>query len=310
MKKPALTILLFILGSLNYFAKGQVFAHPGATWIFHAGYVPWTCYATDERWEYVGDTVFFGMAAKDVKITSKTSYTYPPSTYSTSQFHHYFHVSGDTVSIFNDNDSTWQELYNFSLQIGDTTQSPLANCLNVWANCPDSIPYQCPAIVADTGHATIGGQSLRYYTLKFRPGPDTTMNFQTYYERIITTGYWYPTDNYWCGILVECSGLGFVCYKDDGMFTDSLCIDQTWFETLALEDEKGSLVKISPNPVQNILFIEAFEPFTEKLSVFSIDGRIIQIFQPNNSIDLSHLSPGLYFLTNESRTWCRKFVKD
>ncbi len=312
MKKLYLLLLLLTLGTSNYYARGQVFGYPGATWMFQSPEFFGMCFEVNEKWEYTGDTSILGTSAKAIHLTQKVANGFPATSFTTYNYDKYFHVNGDTVWLFVSFDSTWQEIYNFSVQIGDTVQNPLGNRLNGWASsCPDSIPYNDYSEVIDTGSTLIAGQMLRYYTVRYATGvqwgPDSAN--QTFYERIITQNYWFPNDEYWCGAVPECINPSFICYKDVGMMTDSSCSDLTWFETLSFEEDDNKKIRIYPNPTTDHLFIENGELLHERLILLSVDGRIIETLQSTNSMNVSHLSPGLYFLTNESRTWCRKFVK-
>jgi hypothetical protein len=266
-----------------------------------------------QSWEYTGDTLILGQNSKKVNVVAKYATAWDTSVYLNPYYTtEYFKVSGDTVSIFNSADTSWQELYNFSLQIGDTTMSPLNNILNGAAlSCTDSIPYKCPAIVVDTGHVVISGQSLRYYTVEYvnLTWMDTTYAQQTYYERLITLNYWYPSDFYSCHSTDACATPWFVCYKDDGMITDSLCTNVSWIENLSLDEpQQSTQLTIYPNPTTSVLTIKNDDNPMEKYSIIGSDGKLVltNIQSPINTINLT---PGVYFITNEGRTWYKKFVK-
>lgn len=302
--------------------SGQVFAYPGATWVFINTQVYAVCFENWEKWEYVGDTIIVGVNAKNILVTRKWVFGFPPFTpppydVITSYYNRYFKISGDTVTIFNDTDTSWQELYNFSLQIGDTTHSPLLNSFAFGFNC-DSDLYQFPAVVTNTGLDTIDGQSLRFYTVKYRVGnfnddfTDTIYAFETYHERLITIKYWCPYDVYFCGQINECTSINLVCYKDNAMITDSTCVNSNWWvETIGIDEnqiEKNT--PIYPNPTQDFLFIETPENQVAAYHIFSLDGKVVGTYQTNGSINISQIPNGIYFITNENRTWYKKFIKN
>src|SRR5687767_1048961 len=198
MKLLRLLILLgMFIGSQT--ARAQVLGYPGATWVFQSPQFFGICFEVDEKWEYLQDSTIMGVSVKDIRVIRKIVYPPPFPSVSTSTFHEYFHLNGDTVWLYVDIDSTWQVIYNFSVQIGDTVQNPLGNRLNGFANqCPDSIPYNDIAVVTNTGITTIDGQNLKYYTLHYYTGHDSTYADQTFVERVISMGYWYPNDEFWC----------------------------------------------------------------------------------------------------------------
>jgi len=68
--------------------------------------------------------------------------------------------------------------------------------------------------------------------------------------------------------------------------------------SIAKEDKAANRLEIFPNPVKNFIQILSSQP-TEKVSIASINGNIVAIFEANGDntrFDVSHLTPGLYFL--------------
>ncbi|WP_299126650.1 FG-GAP-like repeat-containing protein [uncultured Winogradskyella sp.] len=82
---------------------------------------------------------------------------------------------------------------------------------------------------------------------------------------------------------------------------------------LSLDDESLSRLSIYPNPVENILTIEASANLTDMIaSVFDINGkRIVSHKLKSNTLDVSFLEAGIYFLRLETngRTMKHKFIK-
>ena len=79
---------------------------------------------------------------------------------------------------------------------------------------------------------------------------------------------------------------------------------------LAIEDANKVNFVISPNPVQDILFIESQERI-ESVTIFSFHGGIIQE-AISNRIDVSQLNAGMYFLQVivSGKSEIRKFIKN
>lgn len=69
-------------------------------------------------------------------------------------------------------------------------------------------------------------------------------------------------------------------------------------------------IRIYPNPVQHLLFVEAGNTFC--YSVFSADGKLVLAGKSLNAIDVSGLNSGLYYLqlTNDSQQATLKFLRD
>lgn len=71
-------------------------------------------------------------------------------------------------------------------------------------------------------------------------------------------------------------------------------------------------LSLFPNPVKDLLFIASEGITIEKIAVYSISGQRIQTFElSNQSIDVSNLAPGMYFLeisSSEGKS-VQKFLK-
>jgi Secretion system C-terminal sorting domain len=80
---------------------------------------------------------------------------------------------------------------------------------------------------------------------------------------------------------------------------------------LSTNDFNKVTYTVYPNPVSNDLFISS-EITIESISVFSISGKkVMEQANPNNSIDVSALPQGMYFLelTSENGKAVQKFIK-
>lgn len=83
-------------------------------------------------------------------------------------------------------------------------------------------------------------------------------------------------------------------------------------EQLSVNNYLKGEIKIYPNPVSNQLFISSEKRSIKTLSVFSTTGQmILEIEDASNSIDVSSLSKGMYFLeisSSEGKS-VQKFIK-
>lgn len=314
MKKLQLLLLLGMFIGSSQFIKAQVFAYPGATWVFKSDAFQFGfCFGGYYKWEYTGDTLILGVNANRITVNQEWTFPWDSTVYHSSSYESFFYVNGDTVSTLNTLNGAWQEMYNFSLQTGDTTFSPIRNFY-----CDTTYPqlYNFPAVVTNHGLDTVDGQVLRFYTLKYRTSTpnddfsDTIYAYQTYYERFITMNYWSPTDWFSCNSTDVCSNPSLLCYKDNGMMTDSLCANLDWFEILSIPQEPQQIPPISiyPNPTTNVLTVQHDPNTTEKYSIIGSDGKLI-LTNIQSPINVSQLPSGVYFITNEARTWYKKFIK-
>jgi hypothetical protein len=312
MKKVLFLLGIFLLVFSNSKGSAQVFGYPGARWVFYSPEMWSMCSELCETWDYTGDTVIMGVPAKKVEVMRKNGWIVFPDSFQISYFNRFFHVSGDSVSAFIPNDSTWQLMYDFSLQIGDTTHSPLKNIYASIFACQDQWE-DLPAVVIDAGLDTIAGQTLKFYTLHYivfiSGSNDTTYANQTYYERVITYDYWYPVGPQFCGAVTECGPPSLVCYKDNAMLTDSACIDISWIDHLSVSEETSTSYLVYPNPASDILIIQTNTSFPAFYDILSIDGKLI-FSREQSPINISTLTSGIYFLTDPGRTWVKKFIKN
>lgn len=68
---------------------------------------------------------------------------------------------------------------------------------------------------------------------------------------------------------------------------------------------------VFPNPVNQVLYIEHSKP-VNKIEIVDLSGRILNVIAGNNSIDVSGLSSGIYFInvSSDNSQYRRKFVKE
>ena len=79
---------------------------------------------------------------------------------------------------------------------------------------------------------------------------------------------------------------------------------------LGLEDNNLINFTIYPNPVQDVLFIESLQQI-EKVKIYNLQGQII-IEDSTRSVDVSQLTPGLYFVqfSVDKKSITKKFIKN
>ena len=71
--------------------------------------------------------------------------------------------------------------------------------------------------------------------------------------------------------------------------------------TLSLSDLNINSIKIYPNPTQDVAFIET-EYTVKSAFLTNVKGEALKIKMINNSLDLTSLSAGIYFVTIETTT--------
>jgi hypothetical protein len=70
-------------------------------------------------------------------------------------------------------------------------------------------------------------------------------------------------------------------------------------------------ITLFPNPVQETLFIESANPLEGTIAVIDMQGRIILLSDGSNSVAVSQLLSGVYFLkiASEGNIILKKFIK-
>jgi len=77
-------------------------------------------------------------------------------------------------------------------------------------------------------------------------------------------------------------------------------------------DDTDNVMKIYPNPAQNLIQIQTLVQ-VDKISIYNSDGKLVlQISNPGQNIDISQLSRGVYFINifADSKTYNQKLVKN
>ena len=85
--------------------------------------------------------------------------------------------------------------------------------------------------------------------------------------------------------------------------------------TIGIDEFSFSNINLFPNPASNKLFIETNSGTIQKISIYDLTGKLIKTISTNTSkqeLDISTLSPGLYFLdaVSDQRTFRKRFVKN
>ncbi|MEP6795153.1 MAG: GEVED domain-containing protein [Saprospiraceae bacterium] len=151
-------------------------------------------------------------------------------------------------------------------------------------------------------------------------------NNNTFYMSTVTVPNFVPTT---AGTLrIQCSAGD----NTDQVYIDGVTItrlnvssiNQTYSDTLVAQDpgvkpsslnlvEVEKVLTVYPNPAKDILNI-SFDGTIQSVRIFSIDGKEVRINEMNetgNNPDISHLTPGIYFLSvqSEGEWYPTKFSK-
>ncbi len=130
-------------------------------------------------------------------------------------------------------------------------------------------------------------------------GSQAHNSFETHFFSFIANEFWYEITQESDGLTLTASNMlmGYAIFKEFPLSTSEFIIND---------------ITIYPNPVSDKLFISSENTVIEKISVYSLTGRkVAEVVDETNSIDVSNLSKGIYFIeisSTEGKT-VKKFIK-
>ena len=275
---------------------------------FSQAYIPFQFGNT--RWAYMktntfGSTSYFYFS-KDTngiyyngnkywKIEKQTSPTYTPST-------SYWYIFDDTLSrkvyCYSNSSGLSYLLYDFSANVGDTINS-VGNPVAIDTVIVDSIKF--------ISSNSIIRKHIYLHSIRF-----TNPQTKIWIEGIGSTyDLFYPT------ITLPDPLLNLICYQYNSytLYPDSINGTNACNNFLtSVNNIENNLFNIYPNPTQNTIHITAntITPITSYKLYNSIGSLIQNNKLKNNTIDISSLSTGIYYLQlqTDKTTQTTKIIKE
>ena len=302
----AFMLLQLIMGWGSLQAQ-PVFAPPGAEW-YHSAYSG-IFYS-----RYTGDTIITGINCRKVE---RRFHSGPPlgsmgyAAYDLSTL--YLYNNSDTVFVFNSIFHRFTPLYVFNVTAGDTLQLPIlpSDDCNTWSSCAGStfslLVDSVKMVLYDTAMLkTVYSHYLgnRFSDCVYIFG-DTTVS--TYAEKIgsLNSGImpWYYTFGV-TGLDFSCQAPGSLrCYSDTRLSVKliSADCDAPPLTIPAIADDGP--FKVFPNPASDIVNVDLPSASTStSIRLTDLNGKVVSELIPppyslNAKIDVSTLTPGMYFLS-------------
>lgn len=78
-------------------------------------------------------------------------------------------------------------------------------------------------------------------------------------------------------------------------------------DVVGLKEIAFENIAVFPNPADEVLNVKGLSA-EASLELINSTGQKVKTISSDSRIDISQLNPGLYLLTNESRTWSRKII--
>lgn len=287
------SLLVSLFGLCMTGATAQSWCAPGARWHHEIPYTSWGDYGYVET-QYVGDILFADSLCQEFAIMEQGYSDQTNSPWEGGPFTMHTTSSPDGLVHLWDG-STFDTLFHFNAVPGDHWLFPI-----LLAETGTRIT------VTDTGHASLGGLSLRYVAIEATI-EDIVFVADTVFERIgpIQMYINIPITSYF---LVDGGYGGLRCYEDeeinirrvDGPCEIALDIASSPF---------GSNVEVFPNPTSNVVWLRWHgntDPYLAE--IHDMSGRVIlrwpvmngteQIFQ----LQVSDVAEGQYVLQLSSRS--------
>lgn len=283
------TLFILILLPINLFA--QNWAPAGAQWHysyygFFPGYVDIA---------YTGDTLIEGQASK---ILTKTFHGMGWNQSITSETFGYEYSYEDSGVVYLRYQNQWDTLYNFNAQVGDSWRMARQPLTNV-------VPPNSRLKVLATGTKEINSLTLKYLKVEFVDPQFNPLFFEdTIIENIGLNGSYFLPYDMFDGAVDGNEGGPFRCYSDNNFATYKPNYTEVCDYIMGTEElNANASFQIYPNPVSDRIQIPLnYVNEYMNYSIYSSEGKIVQMGQTSEKIDVSNLPAGSYTLLIENPT--------
>lgn len=275
-----------MLLSFNFYkSRGQSFAPDGAVWY----YTEIFAFSSDTSFievKVIGDTMINATWCKHIEADSSCLMSGSIYTYS----------SGDSVFVYDQLLDSFQLIYDFSTQAGDSWSFLILQDTTM-------IPDTFTVFIDSATSITINGLSL---TKQFVSGYSTSGLQNNYASEVIENigdinylFYPVPYQNIVCDINFP---VGLRCYKDDsiGVYDTGRTKSCTYENIVGLSmPSQNPKASIWPSPASSELNIESKYGGIREIKFYDLRGRLVfQMVMPNSprqlSLNISSISPGMY----------------
>ncbi len=298
---------------LNVTLSAQDMYEVGATWYFNIQELRQFPANGYEKYEIVGDTI---LAEKVAKIVAVDRVYYDGRTEDWSD--EYIYEVNEKVYFWND--STFELMYDFNLNVGDTLDVSIENY-----HC-DSVT---PLIVVSISVINVNGKELTIqdvsstiYIKDIYGGSDENYNFRIIENVGIANSFIFDpaciVDDNFAYIGLRCYTDSQVTYKSEWWqrwYSEAACDSLINDPTTGIEYiSSESNISLYPNPAGDIINISTDVAIGE-IIVYSLLGKQLDhliIIERNPTINLETYTNGIYFLNillTDGKTFNLKFQK-
>tara|TARA_R110002050_G_scaffold200591_1_gene335482 strand:- start:23564 stop:24505 length:942 start_codon:yes stop_codon:yes gene_type:complete len=303
MKNNFLLLAIIILA---FRASAQTFAPVGATWHYNyteqgdTGFV---------KIESTHDTIILGQNCQALKLWETCKFHGENRISQTGDYEVYLHTSMDSVFLYHAFIDSFQLLYAFNAQVGDSWSFVLGKTNS---STVDTVQIEVDSIYTET----INGQLLRNLAVSYTIDSYNAINqpkvTNSHFSEIIGDDNFLfnfpgnPSD-------LICDGLDpsrLRCYSDNafGSFATGIVDSCSHYGAyVGVEELDFKDLTLWPNPVICTLQIENNFNSSSEVNLYDITGSLIltQKFSAKKTalqLDLSELPSGIYFVKVKSKT--------
>jgi len=279
-RKLLFAIFTLLFASTN--AEGQIKWEVGMAWEYEAyGFIQ------------VDFTKTKFTLAKDTIVENKNCLILESENYSCTQrpIRDIVYQDGHKIFYYHQQDSTFQLLYDFNSEIGDTLK------IRLWEGHDSNYDFVY-FIVDSIELIQYSNLTLKKFTLRAGILVEGEILFYPNFYEIIegigcTANLFYFHDNGLCdGLYVE----NIICFSHPTFGAYILDPLQCELTTSVNENlNAGESIQIYPNPAQNLIQIETMRDFSY-LEIYSITGKTIYRDKFREMIDISSFENGLYYI--------------
>jgi hypothetical protein len=296
MKKKYNILILLFLCQVNFFVSAQsesdTFAPLGAKWhygVYENFWMDWQHYRT---FEVIKDTV---IEDKQCSVLQQMDYFfYHPEDIIES--YEYLHQEQQKVFKWNKEYDTFDLLYDFSAEVGDSWIAPYSSY---------SIIDTATITVNAVDTVEISGKKLKRMTVTSSSFSSFGDNVQYITERIGGSGYLFLYGYSWDDVYIP----RFRCYDDDEI---SYHLTQCDFITTGISEiNRQADIIVTDNFVQ---LPQSLKSITDRALIININGQCVLTAAPDieGKISISDIPKGIYFITlqkNNYNSQSLKFIK-
>lgn len=288
-------LLLCFLLTIGDNVLGQEWAPVGATW--HYDQLEFSPHNDRSfiKYSVIGDTTIEDQSVKIFEQTFTTYLSQQDSILITRDTC-YLSKNGDTVYLYDKIYRSFEFIYNFSAEPGDT--------LRVWCNQGD---MDIDVVVDSVAVININGFELKKWYVR-SPFSQICDMYGEIIENIGWTGFLFPQHS----IADPPFGGPLRCYSDPVIGEYKISAKDCDFIVPVVESSKLG-VNVYPNPFNRIVKVDDINNTISRISIIDLSGRVVGNPVPiDDELDLGDLSEGVYTLrivTREGRVGYQKLIK-